>query len=74
MAKRGPFNKSTLNHLYNNCNFPVHRRELIQKAHDKGMGAPFMKALQQMPKKEYSDVDEIHKVLNAPGNGARPRA
>ena len=73
MTKRGPFNKSTLRNLYDNCDFPVHRRELIEKARDNHMGSPFMKALQQLPKKNYANLDEIHQTLNAPGNG-RPRA
>lgn len=73
MTQQKPFNKSTLRNLFNSCDFPVHRNELIAEASDNHMGAPFMKALQQMPKREYSSLEDIYDVLNAPGEH-RPRA
>lgn len=73
MVKRGPFNKSTIRNLYDSCDFPVHRNELIERARQNHMGSPFMKALQQLPKKNYSNIDEIYQTLNAPGEH-RPRA
>lgn len=69
----GPFNKSTLNNMYSSCDFPVHRRELIEKARNNDMSPPFMKALQQLPKRDYSDVDDIHNELNT-GGRSRARA
>lgn len=69
----GPFNKSTLRNLYSSCDFPVHRRELQARASQNDMGPPFMKALQQLPKREYKDLDDIYEAFNA-GRGSRPGA
>ena len=73
MAKQGPFNKTTLRGLFGNMDYPVHRDELIAKARDKGSSEPFIQALQQIPKRNYSNVDEVYRYLTDPGK-TRPHA
>lgn len=72
MTAQNAFNKSAIRNLFGKCDFPVHRNELMQIASQHDMGAPYMKALQQIPKREYSGIDDIHDTLNT--GGQRPRA
>lgn len=68
-----PFNKTAIRNFFGTADFPCHRDELISMARQKHAGGPFIKALQQIPKKNYSNLDDIYEQLNISG-GQRPRA
>ncbi len=68
-----PFNKTAIRNFFGTADFPCHRDELIAMARDRQAGGPFIKALLQIPKKNYSNLEEIYAQLNI-SSGERPRA
>lgn len=64
MPRHDVFNIGALKAYFENVEFPCPRDELLQVARRHGASEPFMRALEELPKHNFQDVEEVHLFLN----------
>ncbi|MFU8803148.1 MAG: DUF2795 domain-containing protein [Bradymonadaceae bacterium] len=64
MARQDVFRLDALRAYFEDVDFPCQRDDLMHAARTKDASDPFMRALEELPKHAFKDVEEVHQFLN----------
>lgn len=64
MPRHDVFYLDALKTYFEQVEFPCLRDELLQAARRHQASEPFMRALEELPKHSFEDVEEVHQFLN----------